>query len=97
MLHSRAMVTDGGLETDLIYHHGLRCIASTLSHAALDEATELEAGDPTGFAQDHNQLGVRLPEVRILGGCCGTDTRHVAVLWGVDPDAEQVDQRAKAG
>ena len=31
MLHSRAMVTDGGLETDLIYHHGLRCIASTLT------------------------------------------------------------------
>jgi len=40
------MVTDGGMETDLIFHHG-----------------------------------VDLPALAIVGGCCGTDARHVEALW----------------
>jgi S-methylmethionine-dependent homocysteine/selenocysteine methylase len=59
---------------------GLRANASTMSHAELDEATELDEGDPAEPAADHRALHDRLPNVAVLGGCCGTDTRHVAAI-----------------
>jgi homocysteine S-methyltransferase len=61
--------------------HGLRVNASTQSHAELDEATELDDGDPEALARAHDRLEGSLPSVRIVGGCCGTDSRHVAALW----------------
>jgi homocysteine S-methyltransferase len=54
--------------------------ASELSHAELDEAEELDEGDPTVLAHDSVALCDRLPSVRLLGGCCGTDHRHVAQI-----------------
>ncbi|MDO9456831.1 homocysteine S-methyltransferase family protein [Nocardioides sp.] len=63
---------------------GLRVNASTLSHAELDESTELDDGDPLQLATDHARLVDLLPAVRVVGGCCGTDVRHVAALWGQD-------------
>lgn len=63
--------------------HGLRCNASTRSHAELDEATELDEGDPAQLAQDQERIAALLPNLAIVGGCCGTDTRHVAGLWHV--------------
>ncbi|MFI5735838.1 homocysteine S-methyltransferase family protein [Kribbella sp. NPDC051587] len=62
---------------------GLRCNASTRSHAELDEATELDEGDLQLLANTHEQLKPSLPNLSIVGGCCGTDARHVAALWGV--------------
>ncbi|BBX15942.1 homocysteine S-methyltransferase [Mycolicibacterium duvalii] len=59
---------------------GLRANASTLSHAELDVATELDDGDPDDLAAAHVALRHRLPAVAVLGGCCGTDARHVAAL-----------------
>lgn len=59
---------------------GTRANASTASHAELDEAAELDAGDPAEFAAAHESLVARLPNLSILGGCCGTDARHVAAL-----------------
>ncbi|MGI8781506.1 MAG: homocysteine S-methyltransferase family protein [Solirubrobacteraceae bacterium] len=59
---------------------GLRANASAKSHAELDEATELDMGDPAALAADHAALRPRLPHVRVLGGCCGTDVRHVAAV-----------------
>jgi S-methylmethionine-dependent homocysteine/selenocysteine methylase len=56
---------------------GLRANASTLSHAELDEATELDDGDPEDLAERYVALRSRLPELAVLGGCCGTDFRHV--------------------
>jgi methionine synthase I (cobalamin-dependent) len=50
------------------------------SHAELDEATELDEGNPTELGTQHAALQGRLPEVRVLGGCCGTDARHVAAI-----------------
>ena len=61
--------------------HGLRVNASTMSHEELDEATELDDGDPVALADAHHRLERSLPAVRIVGGCCGTDSRHVAALW----------------
>jgi homocysteine S-methyltransferase len=62
---------------------GLRANASRKSHAELDSATEIDAGDPVELAQDYRQLRARLPNLSVLGGCCGTDHRHVALIGQV--------------
>jgi len=56
---------------------GIRANASRMSHAELDEAEELDDGDPEEFGHLHDQFAVRLPNLRVIGGCCGTDDRHV--------------------
>ncbi len=64
---------------------GLRVNASALSHAELDEAEELDEGDPVELGRDNASLHELLPSVRLLGGCCGTEHRHVdaiAAAWG---------------
>jgi homocysteine S-methyltransferase len=63
---------------------GLRVNASALSHAELDAADEPDAGDPATLAREHAALRPKLPAIRLLGGCCGTDLRHVtqiAAAW----------------
>jgi homocysteine S-methyltransferase len=57
---------------------GIRANASTMSHAELDESEELDDGDPEDFARGYVAIGERLPHLTVLGGCCGTDHRHVA-------------------
>lgn len=57
--------------------------ASTLSHAELDAAEELDTGDLALLTSSYDALRARLPGLAVIGGCCGTDTRHVAALWGV--------------
>ncbi|HYH52974.1 MAG TPA: homocysteine S-methyltransferase family protein [Solirubrobacterales bacterium] len=57
---------------------GIRANASRRSHEELDEASELDAGNPAELAQEYLDLKAVLPGLRVLGGCCGTDTRHVA-------------------
>src|SRR4051812_46567427 len=49
---------------------GLRANASTKSHAELDEAEELDDGDPVALGADYVSLRARLPNVSVLGGCC---------------------------
>ena len=74
---------DGAIEPDgpwLQRLRGLRANASTRSHAELDEATELDEGDPADLAARHTALRDRLPAVTVVGGCCGTDARHVAAV-----------------
>lgn len=61
----------------------LRPNASRLTHAELDVATELDEGDIPDLRSTLDALRDQLPAVRIVGGCCGTDARHVAALWGV--------------
>ena len=61
----------------------LRPNASRLSHAELDEANELDEGDPAELAASCVAIVARLPNLAVLGGCCGTDARHVAAIWGV--------------
>ncbi|MCG8588210.1 MAG: homocysteine S-methyltransferase family protein [Proteobacteria bacterium] len=56
---------------------GLRANASTRSHAELDEATELDDGDPHELGRQYAELMRRLPHLNVLGGCCGTDHRHI--------------------
>jgi S-methylmethionine-dependent homocysteine/selenocysteine methylase len=59
---------------------GLRANASTKSHAELDEATELDEGDPGTLGAEHRALRSALPRLAVLGGCCGTDQRHVGAV-----------------
>ncbi len=59
---------------------GLRANVSRKSHAELDEAEELDAGDPEEFGREHAEIRERFPQITVLGGCCGTDDRHVAQI-----------------
>lgn len=61
---------------------GIRANASRMSHAELDEATELDAGDPDEFGRLYSDLGGLLPNLRVIGGCCGSDHRHVGAASG---------------
>ena len=58
----------------------LRSNASRASHAELDEAEELDDGDPAELASLYSGLRARHPHISVLGGCCGTDSRHVAAI-----------------
>ena len=63
---------------------GLRANASCKSHAELDEATELDRGNPAELGNDYAELTRLLPNLNIFGGCCGTDHHHVeAITTGV--------------
>jgi homocysteine S-methyltransferase len=60
---------------------GTRVNASRQSHAELDEAEELDEGDPVDLASTQQRLSAELPALAVLGGCCGTDARHVRAMW----------------
>lgn len=57
-----------------------RANASRRSHAELDEADELDPGDPVELAREFAELRAALPQLTVLGGCCGTDDRHLREL-----------------
>lgn len=59
---------------------GLRANASRRSHAELDAATELDIGDPADLAGRYRRLRASLPALNVLGGCCGTDVRHLQAI-----------------
>lgn len=59
---------------------GIRGNASKCSHAELDEAETLDDGNPVELAQDYKRLQQYLPNLKVFGGCCGTDHRHVAKI-----------------
>jgi S-methylmethionine-dependent homocysteine/selenocysteine methylase len=59
---------------------GLRANASTRSHAELDQSTDLDAGDPAELGRQYRALYEALPRLAVVGGCCGTDHRHVDAM-----------------
>ena len=59
---------------------GVRANASTKSHTELDESDTLDAGNPRDLGERYLNLRRSFPAMRILGGCCGTDHRHVAAI-----------------
>ena len=76
--HFADVFDNGGAWIDRI--RGLRANASVKSHAELDEADELDEGDPFELAQQYCDLSTRLRNLTVVGGCCGTDHRHVAAI-----------------
>jgi homocysteine S-methyltransferase len=76
--HFAGVVEQGGAWLGRIA--GLRANASALSHAELDAADELDEGDPVALGADYAALRAHLRNVNVLGGCCGTDERHVGAV-----------------
>jgi S-methylmethionine-dependent homocysteine/selenocysteine methylase len=76
--HFEGALAEGGAWVGRI--GGLRTNASMKSHAELDESEELDEGDPADLGARHAALKARLPAVNVLGGCCGTDHRHVGAI-----------------
>ena len=73
--HFRDALVEGGKWTSRV--RGVRANASSKSHAELDEAEELDDGNPVELGVQCNDLTGALPNLNVLGGCCGTDHRHV--------------------
>ncbi len=59
---------------------GIRANASRCSHAELDAMTELDTGDPDELGGMYRSIRNDLPGIRVLGGCCGTDLRHISAI-----------------
>lgn len=73
--HFEATLATGEPEFQRI--RGVRANASARSHAELNAMTTLDDGDPDAFAASYARLRELLPQLNVLGGCCGTDHRHV--------------------
>jgi homocysteine S-methyltransferase len=77
-LHFESVLADGAAWTSRI--RGLRANASAKSHAELDESVELDPGDPDDLGRRYRALRQRLKNLSVLGGCCGTDHRHIRAI-----------------
>lgn len=73
--HLEQALTGHGTWVDRI--GGLRANASRKSHAELNESTELDIGDPVELGAQYAGLTKRFARLNVMGGCCGTDHRHV--------------------
>jgi len=76
--HFAAVFEEGGAWLDRI--EGIRANASMRSHAELDEADDLDDGDPADLAARYEALRGPLPRLNVVGGCCGTDHRHIGAI-----------------
>jgi len=76
--HFAEVVGEGGKWIGRI--GGIRANASMMSHAELDEAEELDEGDPEDLGERIGAVAKKMKNLRVFGGCCGTDHRHVAAM-----------------
>jgi S-methylmethionine-dependent homocysteine/selenocysteine methylase len=77
--HFEAVLTAG--EPWLERIRGIRANASTKSHAELNDSVELDEGNPIELGRQHHELLSKLKNLNVLGGCCGTDHRHVKEIY----------------
>ncbi len=56
----------------------IRANASRMTHAELEAMEVLDDGDAADFAGGYLALRSRIPGIHVIGGCCGTNVRHVA-------------------
>lgn len=75
---------------------GLRVNASRLSHAELDASETLDDGDHTELGALHRPLAALLPNLTVVGGCCGTDHRHVAAICDALREPAQSERARRA-
>lgn len=87
--HFASMLESGGDWVGRI--RGIRANASRCSHAELDNSPELDCGNPSRLGEEYAELLERLPHLTVLGGCCGTDHRHIEAIgracYGRDREA----------
>lgn len=70
---------------------GIRANASRMSHAELDLAVDLDDGNPVELGIQYRQLSEVLPNLNVLGGCCGTDRRHIEQICQVCVPRKEVE------
>ncbi|MCR9097670.1 MAG: homocysteine S-methyltransferase family protein [bacterium] len=63
---------------------GFRANASSKSHAELDESTTLDRGEPEALARELAEMKRRF-DLRVVGGCCGTDHEHMDLVARMTP------------
>jgi S-methylmethionine-dependent homocysteine/selenocysteine methylase len=73
--HFEHVLAQGGAWLKRI--HGIRANASRKSHAELNDAPDLDIGNPIELGMQYSRLKDLLPNLNVMGGCCGTDHRHV--------------------
>ncbi len=76
---------------------GIRANASCKSHKELDESTELDSGDPLDMGQRYRELHPVVSALSVVGGCCGTDHRHVEAICRSLVGGTTVGQRVALG
>lgn len=76
--HFQPVLAAGGTWRERI--RGVRANASRRSHAELDESTDLDIGNPHELGSQYRELKAMLPRLSVMGGCCGTDHRHVGEI-----------------
>ncbi|WP_204114770.1 homocysteine S-methyltransferase family protein [Shimia biformata] len=69
-----------GQDEELSRLKGLVANASRCSHAELDEAKTLDDGNPHELGQLLGRIKRDHPGITVLGGCCGTDLRHMTEI-----------------
>ena len=84
--HFQAELIKSGAWTKRL--RGLRANSSKRSHAELDVAPDLDIGNPVELGRDYRRLRALLPQLTILGGCCGTDHGHVEQICAACVEAE---------
>ncbi|MEZ5645973.1 MAG: homocysteine S-methyltransferase family protein [Burkholderiaceae bacterium] len=76
--HFRAALSEGAPWLQRL--RGVRANASRMSHAELDAADQLDDGDPTELGQIYAEMVAGHGRLTVLGGCCGTDARHIGSI-----------------
>ncbi len=76
--HFEGVLTAGEAWTKRV--RGVRANASRRSHQELNEAPDLDAGDPVELGQQYRELLRKHPDITVVGGCCGTDHRHIECI-----------------
>ena len=76
--HFAATLAAGGVAIRRV--KALRANASKCSHAELEAMTTLDDGNPAELGAEFRALLDQLPHLTVLGGCCGTDIRHIRAI-----------------
>ena len=59
---------------------GLRANASKRSHQELNDRPTSMPAIRSSWAAEYRELLRRHPQINVLGGCCGTDHRHLECI-----------------
>jgi S-methylmethionine-dependent homocysteine/selenocysteine methylase len=73
--HFQPALMEGGKFVERI--RGLRANASRQSHTELNESPVLDDGNPAELGLQYADLKRQLQQLNVMGGCCGTDHRHI--------------------
>lgn len=68
---------------------GIRANASTKSHKELDESETIDTGDKCKLAEGYGEIFTLLPNLCIIGGCCGTNHTHLEEIGHLLLEKEQ--------